>query len=148
MHLCGSAASVQSRWRGGRECWRPGVRARREGWRSQGAVEASGGVAVRPGAGSRHPWSATSPAGLACASRVVRRARAGGGKPGQPNGGSALRPALRRHPATRGRSVRTRGASRGAAMLASSLRTRDGLGRAPCRGGGEGIRGARSGGGV
>lgn len=86
VHLCGPPADVRPRWRGRRGCWRPGLRARRGGWRSRGAVEASGGVAERPGAGSPHPWPATSPAGLAGAARVVGCARAGGGEPGRPSG--------------------------------------------------------------
>lgn len=50
-------------------------------------MEASGVVAERPGADSSHPWPATSPPGLACAARVVGRARAGGGEPGRPSPG-------------------------------------------------------------
>lgn len=52
---------------------------------------------------------------------------AGGGQPEE----FALRPVRSRHPATAGRSLRARGAPRGAAILASSLRTRGGLGGRP-----------------
>uniref|UniRef100_A0ABI7WZA4 Ubiquitin conjugating enzyme E2 E1 n=1 Tax=Felis catus TaxID=9685 RepID=A0ABI7WZA4_FELCA len=92
---------------------RPRLRARRRGWRSRDAVEASQGVAESPGAGSPHPWPATSPAGLGCAARVVGRAGTrggkpggGGGGPGQPSGeGGLVAHGLRRAgtPATRGR---------------------------------------------
>lgn len=114
---------------GGRPPWRAdgGVRARAPRAASGLEVPGRGGVVrgSRPGPrrGSPHPWPSTSPPWSVCTTRAVGRGQVGVGSPGGKLEGSTLRPVPPRHPATAGRSFRARGASQGAAMLASSQRT-------------------------
>lgn len=111
-----------------------GARARRRGWRLRGAVEVSWEVARCLSAVLSTPDTQLHPRGRHArpqpwgARGWGRGSRAAVG--GQPEG-SALRPVRSRHPATAGRSLRARGAPRGAAILTSSLRTRGGLGGRP-----------------
>lgn len=124
VHLCGPRAGY----------WRP---ASLEGGRGCSCQSPARGVGTggpggrwsrpgqSPGAPARlsPPWSSTSPPRSVCTTRAVGRGQVGVGSPGGKLEGSTLRPVPPRHPATAGRSFRARGASPGAAMLASSQRT-------------------------
>lgn len=125
VHLCGLRACY---WR---PCSRLGPAARRRGWRLRGAVEASWEVARCLSAALSTFDTQLRPRGAA---RAVGCTRVGAGIPGgrgRPAGGVRFAACALLAPRDGGRSLRARGAPRGAAILASSLRTRGGLGGRP-----------------